>query len=94
MLITLVVLLGALVTGEFSWLSSDTSHVTAAQASRLLITPEEPITLTLALVGIGTLAAYFAVGRVVWRRRKALRLEHELTAETAADVDRRSRGAA
>lgn len=94
MLITLVLVIGMLLTGEFTWLSSDTSHVTAAPAPRLVITPEEPVTRTLALIGMGTIAAYFAVSRTLWRRRAIRPSQAEFAAGADLPVERSSRGAA
>ena len=68
MLISLALLMTALL----SWLSSIVSQI-AGPLDKSPITPQDPTTLTLALIGAGALGVYLAVSRRLWRRRKASR---------------------
>jgi hypothetical protein len=90
MLITLIVLLAALL----SWLSSVVSQV-AKPLGKPPITPQDPSTLTLALIGLGMLGIYFAIRRRAWRRQKSGRtLRFKDTPATNPDERMPSRGAA
>ena len=93
MLMTLVVVVGLLLTGDFSWLSADTSHV-KAETLRPVITPEEPFTLTLALIGVGTIVTYLTVSRVLLRRRKSAPIQKPISVDEGLPVEQPSRGAA
>jgi len=93
MLMTLVVVVGLLLTGDFSWLSADTSHV-KAETPRPVITPEEPFTLTLALIGVGTIVTYLTVSRVLLRRRKSAPIQKPISVDEGLPVEQPSRGAA
>jgi hypothetical protein len=64
MLVSLFALLAAVLT----WLSSN-SNQTSGSHGNALITPQDPSTLTLALIGAGTLGLYFAISRRARRRR-------------------------
>ncbi len=64
--ISLILLVATLL----SWLSSGTDQV-AGQLGKPSITPQDPSTLTLALIGAGTLGVYLALSRRAWRRRAA-----------------------
>jgi hypothetical protein len=66
MLISLILLLATLL----SWLSAGAEHI-AGPLGKPPITPQDPSTLTLALIGAGTLGVYFLISRRVWRRREA-----------------------
>jgi hypothetical protein len=66
MLISLILLVASLL----SWLSSGADQV-AGPFGKPSITPQDPSTLTLALIGAGTLGVYFAISRRAWRRRAA-----------------------
>lgn len=90
MLISLIILLAALL----SWLSSIVSQI-AGPLRKPPITPQDPSTLTLALIGAGTLGVYFAISRRAWRRREASRtLQFKETPATKPDERIPSRGAA
>jgi len=90
MLITLIALLAALL----SWLSSVVSQI-AKPLGKPPITPQDPSTLTLALIGVGTLGLYFAISRRAWRRQKSGRtLQFKETPATNQDEHMPSRGAA
>jgi hypothetical protein len=64
MLISLIILLAAML----SWLSSIVSQI-AGPLRKPPITPQDPSTLTLTLIGLGTLCVYFVISRRAWRRR-------------------------
>ena len=64
MLIALILLVATLL----SWLTSGAEHV-AGPAVKPPITPQDPSTLTLALIGAGTVGVYFAISRRAWQRR-------------------------
>jgi hypothetical protein len=90
MLISLIILLAALL----SWLSSIVSQV-AGSLRKPPITPQDPSTLTLALIGVGTVGVYFAISRRAWRRREVNRtLQFKETPATKPDEHMPSRGAA
>ena len=90
MLISLIILLAALL----SWLSSIVSEI-AGPLQKQPITPQDPSTLTLALIGVGTLGVYFAISRRAWRRREAGRtLQFKEKPATNSDEQIPSRGAA
>jgi hypothetical protein len=65
MLISLIALTALLV----SWLSAGSNPVAGANDNPL-ITPQDPSTLTLGLIGAGTLAVYFSVSRRIRRGRR------------------------
>jgi hypothetical protein len=95
---SLIAFASVLLSGGESWLS-DPLVDAPTRAGNAPITPTEPSTLALALVGIGTIAIYLvATGR--WRRRDAKaktgRLRDRSARPPALDrvKDRRSRGAA
>jgi hypothetical protein len=90
MLISLIILLAALL----SWLSSIVSQI-AGPLRKPPITPQDPSTLSLALIGVGTLGLYFAISRRAWRQREASRtLQFKETPATKPDEHMPSRGAA
>lgn len=90
MLISLILLLAALL----SWLSSIVSQL-AGPLRKPPITPQDPSTLMLALIGAGTVGVYFAISRRAWRRREASRtLQFKVTPATKPDEHMPSRGAA
>jgi hypothetical protein len=90
MLVSLILLMAALL----SWLSSIMSQA-AATFGKPPITPQDPSTVSLALIGAGTLGVYFAISRRAWRRRETSRsIEISTTAETNMAEEVPSRGAA
>ena len=93
MLTALALLIAMLLAGDFSWLSADTSHVVAPRAPRPIITPEEPFTLTLGLIGLGTMVVYFALSRTVFRRRVERPLESHPDVDAGVSNEQ-TRGAA
>jgi hypothetical protein len=66
MLFSLVLLLATLL----SWLTSGAEPIAGA-LGKPAITPQDPSTLTLALIGAAVLGVYFAISRRPGRRRKA-----------------------
>jgi hypothetical protein len=78
MLVSLIVLLAALL----SWLTSGADQF-AEPLGKPSITPQDPSTLTLALIGAGTLGIYFALRRGDWRRRDADGLTGRLSDQSA-----------
>jgi hypothetical protein len=64
MLISLILLVATLL----SWLSSGAEHV-AGPLGKPPITPQNPSTLTLALIGAAALGVYLTISRKTWRRR-------------------------
>lgn len=90
MLISLIILLAALL----SWLSSIVSQI-VGPLRMPPITPQDPSTLTLTLIGVGTLGVYFAISRRGWRRRQASRtLQFKERPATNPEEHMPSRGAA
>jgi hypothetical protein len=66
MLISLILLVATLL----SWVTSGADQL-AGPLGKPSITPQDPSTLTLALIGAGTLGIYFAISRRAWRRGAA-----------------------
>jgi hypothetical protein len=77
MLISLILLIAALL----SWLPG--ADQVAGRHGKPGITPQDPSTLTLALIGAGTLGVYFAISRRAWRRRAADVLTGRLSDQSA-----------
>jgi len=75
MLISLFALLAAVLT----WLSSSSNDASSPHGNAL-ITPQDPSTLSLALIGAGTLGLYFAISRRARRRRANILTAIELSA--------------
>jgi hypothetical protein len=90
MLITLIVLL----TAVLSWLFSVVSQI-ARPLGKPPITAQDPSTLTLALIGVGTLGIYFAISRRARQRQKpGQSLQFKETPATNPEEQMPSRGAA
>jgi len=62
MLISLIALVAVLLSGGIQFMSAGKGDA-ATSAKNPLITPEDPSTLTLALIAAGTLAVYFVARR-------------------------------
>jgi hypothetical protein len=87
MLISLVLLLAAML----SWLSTVVPQVAGSLGMRS-VTPQDPSTLTLVLIGAGTLGVYFAISRRAWRRPDGggtIELTESPAAKTEDTVPRR-----
>ena len=97
MLITLIVLVIALFSGRIEWQSS---AVNAKATTVPVITPQDPSSLTLALIGGGMLAVYFAASRTIRYRRPLRRMARLSTGsppsvgEHATAAEHPTRGAA
>jgi hypothetical protein len=90
MLISLTLLVAALL----SWLSSIVSQI-ASPLEKPPTTPQDPTTLTLALIGAGSFGVYFAISRRAQRRRNATRTTGVIkTPVTEPEEHLPSRGAA
>ncbi len=96
MLITLIVLLVALFSGGVEWQSAAAANAKPVPT----ITPQDPSSLTLALIGAGMLAVYLAVSRTIRGRRPLIRTQYAISESTRAvderdsGLQRQSRGAA
>jgi hypothetical protein len=102
MLVTLMAVLAVSVSEGFQWLSNSRSIDTGPPAAPLY-KPEDPSTLTLAVIGVGTLVAYLATRRSSWGRRPVVLSEPETLsshdnevpgAQTTGPEEQPSRGAA
>jgi hypothetical protein len=99
MLITLILLMVAFISGSLEWQSAGANPKADAVPT---ITPQDPSSLMLALIGGGTLVVYLAVSRTVRRRRPPTLIMRrrlsdsstDATPTTAPDPRRKSRGAA
>ncbi len=97
MLVTLIVLLVAMLSGGVPWQPAAAAGNAATVPT---ITLQDPSSLTLALIGGGMLAVYFALSRTIRARRPTLRARYVgnestgIADERAADMQRETRDAA
>jgi hypothetical protein len=82
MLISLLILAAVLLSNGLPVLSSSDA---ASDAAGALLRPEDPSTMTLALIGAGTVAVYLASRRRV-RRRAVSPLQAQLSSEMSPKI--------
>lgn len=84
-----------LLSGSPSWFANGVGDATL-QAGNAPITPRDPTTLTLAIIGVGTLTLYFVARRRMQRRDESLKSYRfiEIERSSGGEEDKPSRGAA
>lgn len=93
MLNSLIALSTLLISEASSW-DPASLNIVPTHAKNPLMVPEEPATLTLALIGIGILGAYAGIQRMLRPRRELADVSRPFASSSEFAVERRTRGAA
>ena len=89
-----LIAVSALVISEASSWDPASLNIVPKHATNPLFVPEEPATLTLALIGISILGAYVVIQRLLRPRRELTDVSRPFTSSRKFSDERRTRGAA